>query len=97
LQVAHGLNLPQRGLIFDFAEVGSVLRIEHSGQYPNGAFDLTQRANRLGVHFTEPAMMARAEQTTTIEIALGITTVRFAAGIDPASLIAVLRAVRVAT
>lgn len=43
------------------------------------------------------ATMARAEQTTTIEIALGIATVRFAAGIDPASLIAVLRAVRAAT
>ena len=39
----------------------------------------------------------RAEQPTTIEIALGIATVRFAAGIDPASLIAVLRAVRAAT
>ena len=43
------------------------------------------------------ATTARAEQTTMIEIALGIATVRFAAGIDPVSLIAVLRAVRAAT
>jgi transposase len=40
---------------------------------------------------------ARAEQTATIEITLGVATVRFAAGIDPATLVAVLRAVRAAT
>ena len=43
------------------------------------------------------ATTARAEQAPTIEIALGIATVRFAAGIDPATLAAVLRAVRAAT
>jgi transposase len=39
----------------------------------------------------------RGEQAPTIEIALGIATVRFAAGIDSATLVAVLRAVRAAT
>jgi transposase len=43
------------------------------------------------------ATTAGAEQAPTIEIALGIATVRFAAGIDPATLVAVLRAVRAAT
>ena len=43
------------------------------------------------------ATTARADQATTIEIALGIATVRFAAGIDSATLVAVLRAVRAAT
>ena len=43
------------------------------------------------------AMTVRGEQAPTIEIALGIATVRFAAGIDSATLVAVLRAVRAAT
>jgi transposase len=43
------------------------------------------------------ATTVRGEQATTIEIALGIATVRFAAGIDSATLVAVLRAVRAAT
>ena len=43
------------------------------------------------------ASMARAEQSPMIEITIGIATVRFAAWIDPATLAAVLRAVRAAT
>ena len=43
------------------------------------------------------ATTARGGQAPTIEIALGIATVRFAAGIDSATLVAVLRAVRAAT
>jgi len=43
------------------------------------------------------ATTVRGEQAPTIEIALGIATVRFAAGIDSATLVAVLRAVRAAT
>jgi len=44
-----------------------------------------------------PTAPARAEQAPTIEITLGFATVRFTAGIDPATLVAVLRAVRAAT
>jgi hypothetical protein len=39
-------------------------------------------------------MTARAEQPATIEIMMGIATVRFSAGIDLATVAAVLRAVR---
>ena len=43
------------------------------------------------------ARAARTAQPTTIEITMGIATVRFPAGIDPARLAAVLRAVRAVT
>jgi hypothetical protein len=43
------------------------------------------------------ASTACAEQPATIEITIGIATVRFLARIDPATLAAVLRAVRAAT
>jgi transposase len=42
------------------------------------------------------ASTSRAEQPATIEVAIGIATVRFPAGIDTAMLAAVLRAVRMA-
>ena len=46
------------------------------------------------VEAAPPTTTARAEQAATIEITMGIATVRFPVGIDAVALAAVLRAVR---